>query len=72
MKYMYLILLITLFSCTTSDRKLKVLATHFGTPSIIYCDSIQMESTKVAYVWIDGTKMRIESQLIEVETHKDK
>lgn len=36
--------------------------------SRIYCDSVQMISISEAYVWIDGTKIRVVASTINIQT----
>jgi len=71
MKYVIIILLLFTISCGQQERRINRTDKHSmyiwlkydsgwsASSTKIYCDSIQMESVVVAYIWIDGVKQKV-------------
>ncbi len=68
-----MLLLITIYGCENESRppllKTRKCLISIGngsglslSHSEVYCDSFQMQGTKKAFVWVDGTKMQVEAQ----------
>jgi hypothetical protein len=64
----FILTLVFLFSCGEKRNLRKFSLTlsngsgwSYGS-SLVECDSFQMEGTKKAFIWVDGTKMKVEAE----------